>query len=259
MADVQEKREVDRLVADFGAAVEDLRREGVPAYPPLGGRTPWAETPETEKLEQIVWESMTVRIGKESSDPGAVGPQVIAVPGVAALEAIERNVDYAGLPASQREMLQDLRAGIDTGLIDAKPPDYKDRVAIGLARVVGVSHFDGMVQSAKEGEDRLWATRPEDDKVRTLVDMAQVAGPPVTYTLAVIEREVDYEKLSPWRREALEGLRQQLDRGELAGENPNPLYQGDRADLALRMTEFEARVEDCKRLGALDAHGARWP
>jgi hypothetical protein len=50
-----------------------------------------------------------------------------------------------------------------------------------------------------------------------------------------------------------------LDRGELAGENPNRCYQGDHAELELRLAELEARVEDDKRLGALDDKGRRWP
>jgi hypothetical protein len=43
MADSREDEEIRRMVADFNAAVEELRREGVPADPPRGGRTPWAE------------------------------------------------------------------------------------------------------------------------------------------------------------------------------------------------------------------------
>ncbi len=44
-------------------------------------------------------------------------------------------------------------------------------------------------------------------------------------------------------------LLNQLDRGELAGENPNPMYQDDRAGLALRLCELEARIEDLKHAG----------
>ena len=53
---------VDELVADFGERIGNLRREGVPSYPPLGGRKPWAETPELEKLEQIVWGGFPKRV-----------------------------------------------------------------------------------------------------------------------------------------------------------------------------------------------------
>ena len=41
-----------------------------------------------------------------------------------------------------------------------------------------------------------------------------------------------------------------LDRGELEGENPTPIYSGDRAGSALRLAQFKARVEDYKQFGA---------
>ena len=44
----------------FRARIETLKRGGVPSYPPLERREPWAQTPEREKLEAIVWESTTV-------------------------------------------------------------------------------------------------------------------------------------------------------------------------------------------------------
>ena len=53
--------------------------------------------------------------------------------------------------------------------------------------------------------------------------------------------------------------RHRLHHGELEGENPNPLYQGDRAELALRSAEPEALIEDFKQLGVQDAKGTRWP
>jgi hypothetical protein len=113
--DSQDAQAVDRLVADFAARVEGLQRDGVPSFPPLGGRTPWVEATEAKKLERIVWESTNVWLGEKSFAPGATGPEVIAVPGHTALEAVERHIDVAGLPAAQREMLAELRAGLDAG------------------------------------------------------------------------------------------------------------------------------------------------
>ena len=246
------------LVSDFGARIETLKRGGVPSYPPLERRKPWAQTPEREKLEAIVWESTTVWLGAGSFRPDADGHAVIAVPGTATLTAVEEHVDYAGLPPVQREMLEDLRAKLHAGQLGGADANGKDLVAMGLARVVGVGHFDEMLQAAKESKDRPWAEVPEADKVPLIVDMAQEAGPPGTYVLAAIERDVDYGKLPSWRRGALEGLRAGLNRGELDGENPNPAYQGDRAELALRLAELEARVEDGKQFGISTKFGQHW-
>ena len=145
------------------------------------------------------------------------------------------------------------------GRLGGPQPDQKDLVRMGLARVVGVGAFDQRLKEWKESEDRPWAEMPEDVKVRVLVDLAQDAGPPGAYTLEAIYREVDRSKVSPWRREALDGLRDRLDHGELDGENPNPLYQGDRAELALRMAELEARIEDDKRIGLVESRDRRTP
>ena len=256
MADSRHERAVDDLAVDFGARIEGLRRDGVPSYPPLGGRTPWAEAPEAEKLEQIVWESMSVWLGAKSFDPGAAGPEVISLPGAVALEAVERHVDYAGLPEAQRAQLVELRARLDAGQFAGPPTGHKDPVADGLQRAVGVGHLEDMLQAAKEGDGRPWAVRPEAEKVKDIVGLSAETAAPGGYTLAVIEREVDYAGLPPWRREALEGLRARLDRGD-AGHDPLDLDGS--ADLALRLAELEARVEDDRQLGARDAQGQRWP
>jgi hypothetical protein len=249
VADSQNGRAVDELIGDFDARIEALRREGVPSYPPLEGRKPWAETPEPEKLEAIAWESTNIWLRDGSSGEGDAGLDVISVPGAAALAAIERHVEYAGLPPVQREMLEDLRTKLDAGELDGPRPDQKDLAALALARIVGIGEFEEKLGALKADQDRPWAEVPEDMKVSVLVDMAQEAGPPGAYTLAAIEREVDYGKLPPWRRDGLERLRDRLDRGEFDGENPNPSYQGDRAELALRLTELEARVAGDKRVG----------
>lgn len=254
-------RAVDDLVADFSARVYGLRRDGVPSYPPLGGRMPWAEATEGKKLEQIVWESMSVWLGAGWFAPDAdVGDEVIAVPGVAALEVIERHVDYDGLPAAQRARLEGLRAWLDAAPPSmVAPSPHEDPVATALQQIVGIGHFEEMLSSWREDAGRPWAGMPEAEKVKVIVDQAAEAGPPGAYTLEVIEREVDYGRLPPWRREAMEDLRARLDRGELDGENPNPRYQGDRAERAMRLAELGARVEDAKQLGALDGRGQRWP
>jgi hypothetical protein len=154
MADSREDEEIRRMVADFNAAVEELRLEGVPAYPPRGGRTPWAEAPETEKLQEIVWLSMIVWRGERSLD--ATSPHFIGLPGTAALEAIERNIDYAGLPAVPREMLQELRAGLDSGRMGGTPADQSDAIHIGVAEAFGVIDFDQRVEAAKESVHGPW-------------------------------------------------------------------------------------------------------
>ncbi len=246
MADSQDGRGQDEAVAAFESRIEELRREGVSSYPPLGGKTPWAETTETRKLEEIVWESWTVSHGS-------------TVLGVAALAAIEREVDYAGLPTVQREMLEDLRARLDAGQFGGEQPEHKDLAGRALARIVGIGQFEQGLGEWKENEDRPWAEVPEAVKVRVIVDVAQEAGPPGAYTLRAIEREVDYDRLPPWRREALEGLRARLDRGELDGESPDPSYQGDRAELALRLAELDARVEEDKRIGLVESRDRRIP
>ena len=164
-----------------------------------------------------------------------------------------------GVTPEQRELLQDLRARVDAGEFVEPFPDQKDRVALALGRIVGVGQFEQMIEWMKDKEDRPWAEVPDDLKVSILVDAAVETGPPGDYALRAIEREVDYGKLSPWRREAMEGLHPKLGRGELDGENPNPSHQDDKAGFGLRLAEFEARVEDNKRLGALDGENRRWP
>ena len=93
---------------------------------------------------------------------------------------------------------------------------------------------------------------PEGVKVRVLVDLSQVHGPPGAYVLEAIEREVDYGQLPSWRREALEGLRTRLDRGELSGGTRDPLDLDGHVDVAVRLAELKARIEDEKRFASLD-------
>jgi hypothetical protein len=253
MADSRERDDaVDRLVADFRARIGGLLREGVPDFPPLGHTLPWEQATEERKLENIVWESMSVW-------PVAGRPESIAVPGAVALEAVERHVDYAGLPAAQRELLEELRARLDAGAFAGPPPPHKDAVAGGLEAAVGVGHLERMLRAAKEGEERPWAGRPEAEKVRDIIGMAAETAAPGGYTLDVIAREVDPGRLPEWRREPLRDLMSRLDRGEFGGEGRDRLDPDGRVDAALRLAELEARVEDEKRLGAPDRDGKRWP
>lgn len=244
------------LIADFHARIEGLKRDGVPSYPPLGGRVPWPEAPETSKLAWIIWESTNVWTGAESTDAGT-GPPVIRVPGRVALEVVERYVDYAGLLAAQRERLEALRTGLDAGRLGGEWPGGEDPVALGLARAVAIGTFEEGLKALKANGDRPWSEVPEDVKVRVLVELATEAGPPGAYALEAIAREVDPARLPVWRREALAGLLDQLNRGALDGENPNPGYQGDRAEFALRLSELEARLEDFKHIGDDDPNPGR--
>jgi hypothetical protein len=246
------------LIADFVARIEQLRREGVLSYEE-DRKTPWAEISETHKLEFIVEAAQKVWLPTEKFAPGAAGPEVIAVPGVAALEAVENNIDYGKLPPAQRELLLDLRVMIDTGEFIGDRPDRKDLTALALGRIVGVGRYEETFGWWKERDDTPWAEVPEADQVWMLAGMAADMGPPGRYTLGVIEREVEYGALPPWRREALVELRTRSSAGELDGENPNPLDLGDRADYELRLTELKARVEDHKQLGAVDDVAWHWP
>ena len=128
-----------------------------------------------------------------------------------------------------------------------------------LGRIVGVGQFEQMIEWMKDKEDRPWAEVPDDMKVSVLVDAAVEAGPPGDYALRAIEREVDYGKLSLWRREAMEGLHAEARTGRARWREPEPFPAGDNAGFALRLAEFEARVGDSKRLGALDGENRRWP
>jgi hypothetical protein len=209
-AESGEGRRQDERVAEFEERIAELRREGIPSYPPLAARKMWEQATETDKLEEIIWNSWSWT-WPEGSD----------IPSGAVLAAIEREVDYAGLPSLQREMLQDLRTRHDTGHLGGTDPNQVAVAAMTLAQIVNVGEFEARLTALKEGEEGPWAELPEDAKVSAIVDLAQASEMLDAHTLTVIEREVDYGKLPPWRRESLE-------RGELGGENPAPAYQGDR-------------------------------
>jgi hypothetical protein len=139
-----------------------------------------------------------------------------------------------------------------------------DRAWHAVDRVVNVEKFDRSLEQYKaEGlyghpQRTPWLVVPESEKVSAIVGLARHEGPPGAHVLAAIERDEDYEKLPPWRREALEALRARLDAGELHGDQPRD--SGDSVNYALRLAEFEARVEDYRHFGGTDDWGAyrRW-
>jgi hypothetical protein len=116
-------KQTNDLIADFRSRVEDLKRDGVPDFPPLGGRLPWAEATEERKLVNIVWESMALSLhdGDQS---------ITSVPGLVALDVVEKNIDYAKLPEGHRECLQELRG--------SPPEGSHDPIAGELQRLAGL-------------------------------------------------------------------------------------------------------------------------
>ena len=90
--------------------IEELRRDGVCSHE-LGQKVAWAEATELNKVAGIVWTALSVSLK---------GP---AVPGADTLAAIEREIDYGGLPPLQREMLLDVRAKVDAGALSGPEAD----------------------------------------------------------------------------------------------------------------------------------------
>jgi hypothetical protein len=237
MADTRDDQKQVEAVSEFEATIAALRYQGVYSHA-FETYKPWEDVPETQKLGEILMESW-------SSSNG------YSVPGTVALAAIERNVDYAGLPAVQRELLLDLRTKLDAGQLDEPLPGRKDAVVTALTRIHGIEQFEAMLERRKQEDELPWRELSEADKVIVMMGIAWEAGSPGAYTLAAIQREVDYGKLPSWRREALETVRSQLDGGELDGEIPDPSYIGDRVDLALRLDQ-EARIEQPEHFGIRD-------
>jgi len=204
------------------------------------------EATEQEKLEQIFWASRQHIDGH-------------TVPGAVVLAAIERHVAYDGLPEEQRAMLKDVRANVNARQSEVPEPGQKDVVGIALGRIVDTGHFEQLLGYAKNSVDEPWAKVPEAEKVRRIVDLALQAepypdisdtmGPPGRFVLETIEREVDFGKLSPRWREALEGVRGQLDREEPSSAIGITSEGGDRAELTLRMATLKATIDDYKEFG----------
>jgi hypothetical protein len=169
-----------------------------------------AEWREVKKLELIVEDAWWAsgRFGK-------------TIPGVAVLGAVERHVDYAGLPAAQREMLQDLRAGLDAGRLGETRPDGKDDVAIGLERVVGVGRslrvaelearvgdFQRSGVTDDRGRRRAWQQIGEGEKFDRIwpeIEDLRLTTEPKAYE--VIGIEVDIRGLPEEQRRTFEGDR----------------------------------------------------
>lgn len=185
-ADAQE-----RPAADFDASID-------------------AEWREVKKLELIVEDAWWAsgRFGK-------------TIPGVAVLGAVERHVDYAGLPAAQREMLQDLRAGLEAGRLGETRPDGKDDVAIGLERVVvagralRLAELEAHVEDFKRSgvtDDRgrrwAWQQISEGEKLDRIwpeIEDLRLTTEPKAYE--VIGIEVDIRGLPEEQRRTFEGDR----------------------------------------------------
>ena len=200
MTDSREVRETLDPVAEFGKRIDRLRREG--AYDHWrGAYVAWAEATEGLKLNAIVGEALSASV----TAPTVAGHET--------LTAVEQNIDYAGLPAWQRDMLHDVRAKLDAGQLDGPHHGRMNRAWKALDRIVAIDKFDRWLERYKaEGlydrpSNTPWTEVPEARKVSAIVGLAQHEGPPGAYAVAAIEREVDYGKLPPWRREALEGLR----------------------------------------------------
>jgi hypothetical protein len=229
---------VERRIAKFGEWIEEWRKKD--------GGSEWAKATEEEKLREIYWESCGVSDG-------------FTVPGPAVLAAIEKNVDYAGLPAVQRSMLEDLRGRLDASAVEASQPEKKGLVGSDIGQIVDAGFFEEALRRAKEDKQKPWAGIPEDHKVQQILLMARDSGAwvdwdwdgttPGAHVLESIEREVDYAKLAPWRRAGMENIRAQLDRGDLDGGSPYPSNRSDDAGYALRMAELKAGIEDYRREG----------
>ena len=139
-----------------------------------------------------------------------------------------------------------------------------DRVWYALRAIDGIGHFDCMLERCKANglsgrpKRRPWPDLPEAEKLRMIVGLADREGPTGVYALAVIGREIELKRLPAWRLDALEALRLRLDRDEL--ESGHPRDWSDHVLYALRVAEFEARVEDLKHHGDRDSAGRhrRW-
>ena len=119
--DQDEPAKQKELIADFHARVEELKREGVPDFPPLGGKLPWDQATEERKFQNIVWESMSVWLGEKDT---------INVPEEVTLAVIEQNLDFTKLPEEIRESLGRIRAheGIGAELQRIARFEYDDEL-----------------------------------------------------------------------------------------------------------------------------------
>jgi hypothetical protein len=241
--------QVDRL-AEFEARIAQLRGDRVDS-PDRRWRTPWADLAETHKLYRIVWESWTEWHGSP-------------VPGSEALSAIERNVDYAGLPDHQREMLQNLRARLDAGQLAEPLPGQRDRVEMALSYIVGSAEFEEGLRSLKENRDLPWAELPENVKVNVLRDMEHRVGPAA---LAALEKEGELRTfVEAYWDAAREQMRDEEARprphgvsGQAEAMSPSP---GERDNTGEWEKDYAARRDEnrCEREGVSTAAALHpWP
>ena len=233
-------------IAYFEVSMERLRQMGV--YDPDQARSiPWAEVPDTRKLFRIVHAAHFV-------PPFGQPP----VSGEAVLRVIDHEVNQDRLPSFQSDMLDDVRAKHRAGLLDGPHPKHNmDLAWNALADIASVGEFERMVEEQKHNPG--WLGSNEDWKFETLMDLAKDAESPGTYTLKVIERELDFSGLSPWRSDALQYVQSCFNRGELGGDNPNPMFLGDQVNVALRLAQFESQVEDCKHIGVSVSANVKCP
>jgi hypothetical protein len=236
----EESVDGDRLMR-FREHVEDLRRDG--AYDRWRHATiPWDQAPAGVRLDGLLWAAL---------DPAASGPPL---PDAELMAEVDRHVDPAGLAPAQRGRLDDVRANVAAGQLEGGDnTGHRNAAYDALRAVAGIEHFERWLEKYKQDglynrpANTPWAEVPEAKKVSALVGLARQERAPGDYALAAIEREVDHERLPPGRRAALASLRARSDAGELEGLQPRDL--GDRANYALRLAEFEQRVEDYKRDG----------
>jgi hypothetical protein len=237
--------QVDRL-AEFEARIAQLRGDRIDS-PDRRWITPWADLAETHKLYRIVWESWTEWHGSP-------------VPGAEALSAIERNVDYAGLPDHQREMLQNLRARLDAGQLAEPLPGHRDRVEMALSYIVGSAEFEEGLRSLKENRDLPWAELPENVKVNVLRDMEHRVDPAA---LAAIEKEGElWTFVEAYWDAAKERMRDEEARpqphgvsGQAEAMSPSPSERDNTGewekDYAARREENRPRREGVSTVAAL--------
>ena len=154
MADSTEDQAWADRIAKFDAWIEERRRDA---------GSGWAKATEEEKLGEMYWESCSVSDG-------------LTVPGPALLAAIERNIDYAGLPAVQAAMFRALRARVDGGEFDASRAENSDAVGATLGRIVDAGFFEEELRKATESTDKPWSEIPEDGKVWRIIGMALDSG-----------------------------------------------------------------------------------
>ena len=187
------------------------------------------------------------------------------VPGDVTLTAIERNVDYDGLPSVQAEMLRVVRQKLDVGDLPEPHPDRgMDRTWRALNSIGSIDKFDRDLEHYKaEGlydrpKNTPWAAVPESKKVSALVRLrARTDGPPgATSWRRSSERSITMAPRGaarPWKGCADGWTPASSTATSRATRKTAPITR-------CAIAEFEAHVEDYKHLGGRDEWGVdhRW-